>query len=48
MEEVKLEKWEADEFIITIKGKPVGPTVNAKEGNSIIEWLIRTSVEDLK
>ena len=48
MEKLKLERWEADEFIITINGNPVGPTVNANVGNNIIEWLKRVNIEDLK
>ncbi len=39
MENIKLERWEGDEFIITINDKPVGSTVNARTGEVILNWL---------
>lgn len=35
----RVEKWEDDEYIITLNGKPVGQTVTFHEGQDIVEWL---------
>ncbi len=39
MKNIKLERWEDDEFIITINDKPVGATVNERNGLVVLEWL---------
>jgi len=37
--ETTLERWEDDEFIICINGKPFGGTVYKKQGMVILTWL---------
>ena len=32
-------RWEADEFIIEVDGKPVGETLTDRRADSILEWL---------
>ncbi|KKM26152.1 hypothetical protein LCGC14_1587610 [marine sediment metagenome] len=47
MKNIKLERWEADEFIITINGKLVGATVNESCGKVVIEWLKYVNYKEL-
>ena len=39
MENLKLEHWEGDEYIIEFKGKPVGCTLTKANGTAILHWL---------
>jgi len=39
MVNITLERWEADELIICIDGKPVGGTVGKTIGPIILDWL---------
>lgn len=40
--EVKLERWEDDEFIVTVDGLIVGPTLSEREGRDVLRWLSRS------
>lgn len=41
-----VESWEADEYVVCYKGKPLGMTVHKTEGYAIRRWL-GTSLEEL-
>ena len=48
MRNINLEVWEDDEFIITINGKPIGATINERNGRSVIEWLKYVNLKELQ
>ena len=37
--DVAFSKWEDDEFVITLNGKPVGYTLHEKDAKTISRWL---------
>ena len=43
---IDLERWEADEYVITINGKPVGQTLGKTDAMLVTRWLA-TSLKDL-
>jgi hypothetical protein len=43
----KLERWEDDEFIITINNKPIGGTVTKGQGESLLVWLNQSGLRDI-
>jgi len=45
-EDFTLQAWEADEYIICYKGKPLGKTVHKTEGYAIKRWL-GTALDEL-
>jgi hypothetical protein len=47
MDEVKMELWEADEYIITVRGKPVGCTLSQEAARRTAEWL-RSALPELR
>ena len=44
---ITLEPWEADEYIICLKGKPIGHTVSRHDGYMIKRWL-ETAIKDIE
>ena len=36
---LKLERWEADEYIVTLDGGPIGGTLSKRDGEVIMRWL---------
>ena len=43
---VTLDRWEGDEFIIVINGKPIGSTLTKGQGEIILRWLENRNLED--
>ena len=43
---IDLERWEADEYVITINGKPVGQILGKTHAMLVTRWLA-TSLKDL-
>ncbi len=41
-----VEPWEADEYVVCYKGKPLGLTVKKAEGHAIKRWL-GTALDEL-
>ena len=47
MPTIKYELWEADEYVITIDGGPVGQTLSKVDAFKIYRWL-KTAIKDIQ
>ena len=47
MDEIRLSRWEEDEYIVEINGNPIGGTVTKANGEMIISWL-KNSYRDIR
>jgi len=45
---IKICRWEGNEFVICIDGKPQGGTLTEPRANSIAEWLLEVSDDLIK
>lgn len=39
MKNIDYQRWEDDEFVITIDGKPIGQTLHEKDAKIFCKWL---------
>lgn len=36
---IRVERWDGDEFVVTVDGRPVGGTLHKPEATNIARWL---------
>jgi hypothetical protein len=45
--EIKVERWEADEYVLTFLGSPQGQTLNLHDAHVVANWLRTVDFEQI-